>query len=69
MMKNIEKRLKRLESQASAKHVFVEWKGGRGWSEEEKAEEIRRHPEGGVFWRSLLEAFELKPESESEDKS
>ena len=57
MMNNKEKRLRRLESQASAKHVFVEWEGGRRWSEEEKAEAIRRHPNAKCYWMSLRDAF------------
>ncbi len=60
-MTNKENRLKRLECKASAKHVFIEWKGGRSWTVEEKAEEIHRHPEGGVFWKSVLKAFAPEP--------
>jgi transposase-like protein len=59
-MKSKEKRLKKLEGQAPAQPVFVEWKGGRRWTEEEKAEMIRRYPKAKVIWMSLAEAFDLK---------
>ena len=56
-MKSKADRLKRLESQASEKSVFIDWQGGRQWTEEEKTEAIRRHPECKFFWMSLRKAF------------
>lgn len=62
-MKSKADRLKRLESQASEKSVFIDWQGGRQWTEEEKAEVIRLHPEVRCFWMTLSKAFELGTES------
>ena len=64
-MKNKADRLKRLEDKAPAKPVFIEWQGGRHWTEEEKAEAIRRHPECRFFWMSLRKAFGFGRESRS----
>lgn len=62
-MKSKEDRLKRLESQASEKPVFIDWQGGRQWTEEKKAEAIRLHLEVRCFWMSLNKAFEFGTES------
>lgn len=33
---------------------FISWPAN-PWTDEQKAEAVRRHPEQRVFWRSLLE--------------
>jgi hypothetical protein len=49
--------LTKLEQKAHpSKHVFVYWKG-KPWTREQMADIKRRHPEGGIFLRSLLESF------------
>ena len=63
-MKSKADRLKRLESQASEKPVFIDWQGGRQWTEEEKAEAIRLHPEVRCFWMPLSKAFGFGTESQ-----
>ena len=65
MMRNKADRLKRLEDKVPAKPVFIEWQGGRHWTEEEKAEAIRLHPEARYFWMSLRKAFGFGRESRS----
>jgi len=64
MMRNKADRLKRLENKVPAKRVFIEWQGGRHWTEEEKAAAIRRYPEARYFWMSLHDAFGLGTESQ-----
>ncbi len=56
-MKNKENRLKRLEDKVPSEPVFIEWQGGRHWTEEEKAEAIRLHPNAKCYWMSLRDAF------------
>ena len=53
-MRSQENRLKRLQDKAPAEPVFLEWKGGRHWTEEKKAEAIRLHPECKMFWMSFV---------------
>jgi hypothetical protein len=56
-MKTKIRRLTKLEQKAHpSKHVFVYWKG-KPWTREQMADIKRRHPEGGIFLRSLLESF------------
>ena len=53
-MSKREKRLTRLERQTPIERKFVEWVGN-PWTEEQKAEAIRREPDRRIFWLSLLE--------------
>jgi hypothetical protein len=53
-MSKREKRLTRLERQTPIERQFVEWVGN-PWTEEQKAEAIRREPDRRIFWLSLLE--------------
>ena len=54
-MKTQETRVKKLEQKAPPiERKFISWQG-RPWTEEQKAEAIRRNPKCRIFWRSLLE--------------
>ncbi len=53
-MKTQHTRLKKLEQKAEPiEREFVDWPHNR-WTEEEKAEAIRKDPTCRIFWRSLL---------------
>ena len=59
-MKTRTKRLEKLEKETQPPEaVFIEWKGGAPWTEEEKAEIRRLNPDGGVFIRSLVASFPI----------
>jgi hypothetical protein len=53
-MSNRDKRLTRLEQKTPIERQFIGWEGN-PWTEEQKAEAIRREPKRQVFWRSLRE--------------
>ena len=54
-MSKREKRLTQLERQTPIERRFVEWVGN-PWTEEQKAEAIRREPDRRIFFRSLSES-------------
>jgi hypothetical protein len=56
-MSKREKRLTQLERQAPIERKFVEWVGN-PWTEEQKAEAIRREPDRTIFFRSLSESIQ-----------
>jgi hypothetical protein len=52
-----ETRLTQLERQTPIERQFVEWVGN-PWTEEQKAEAIRREPNRRIFFRSLSESIQ-----------
>lgn len=55
-MNNRDKRLTRLEQKTPIERQFIWWEGN-PWTEEQKAEAIRREPDRRIFWRSLLDSI------------
>lgn len=56
-MSKREKRLTQLERQTPIERKFVEW-AGNPWTEEQKAEAIRREPDRRTFFRALSESIQ-----------
>ena len=56
-MSKREKRLTRLERQTPIERRFVGW-AGNPWTEEQKAEAVRREPDRRIFFRSLSESIQ-----------
>jgi hypothetical protein len=60
-VKRQQTRLKKLEQKVGpVERQFISW-GDRPWTEEQKAEAIRKDPECLLFWPTLVETFPLLP--------
>lgn len=57
-MSNLKKRLEKIEEhcpRADTEPVFVDW-AGNPWTEAEKTDMLRQHPDCTIFWKCLSDA-------------